>query len=193
MKKFLAAVGLMAGFIVLAGSAKAATTQSLLLKVTATGNKSLTLSTGTYDFGSVALGVNGTVTSSVTVSNNGTIPETFGMRISAGDSAAIPWTVVAGNVAVGNDTFHLKAAFNDGLSNPVAAGFDTTTGTEDDVRQQAGADVATATAFYASGATNGVGVIPATARGLYFDLDMPATSSSATGTLHTFTVEVSAN
>jgi hypothetical protein len=181
----------MAGLVMLAGHVMAATTATVVLRITPTGTKSVTLDVATVDFGSVPLASSNTVAnlspSSVTVTNNGQIVETFGLRISVADPN---WTDAAGtvNTLTLMDQYNLRALFN-GATQPAPGAFGGAVATHD-VRTGA-AVLATGTVF--AGTQTGLNVPPSgtNTRGLWFRWDMPGYSSVATQ--RQVTVEVSAN
>jgi len=185
MKKFLAVIVAMAGVIVLASTAKAALTGSVVLSVTPTGTKSILLDKAAMNLGSVAYGLTGISGSSVTVTNDGPIPETFGLRITA---EAGDWANQPGSATLAVDQYNLRALFN-GVTVPVKTDFGAAV-TTNDVRT--GAVVLAAVGGAYAGTENGVGVIPAAHRGLWFRMDLPPTTAHVPA-VQNVTVEVSAN
>jgi hypothetical protein len=127
MKKLLVGLLFLGSLGVFLGTAQAATTADLLLTVTPNGTKSLTLSTGTLALGTLSLASVDNISSSVTVTNNGTIPENLGLRIKTADAV---WS--SGGAAAPN-VYNLRALFN--TPTPVAGDF----GANDDVLTQGGA------------------------------------------------------
>ena len=188
MKKLLA---IMFGLAGLAGTATAALTANIVLKVLPTGTKSISVSTGAVDFGSIALGTRAAAAnvsgSSVTVTNIGNIVTTLGLRVSTADGT---WTDVAGTTSLVSvmDQYNLRALFN-GNTAPAAGAFGAAVVTND---IRAGAAVLASGSVYA-GAETGLNVPPSgpTTRGLWFRWDMPDFSS--VDTQRQVTVEVSAN
>jgi hypothetical protein len=181
-KKIIATFAFLGG-IGLVATVEAAPTASIVLQVTPVGTKSVAVSAASYDFGSLALAsVNNIMASSITVTNDGTIVETLGLRISAADAA---W---ASGAVAGADTYNLRALFN-GNTVPVAGDF----AANDDVVTQVAPVLATTPGAIYSGTEN-AGTVPPVAsntRGLWFKLNMP--TSSTVSTIRSFTVEVSAN
>lgn len=168
MKKFLAMTGLTMGLFTMAGTAMAVNPASLVLRVTPGVTRDVVLSTGLVNMGTLNLGtVNNITASSVTVTNGGTsnVSETFALRINGGVTV---WTAGA---AAGADIYHLRAIFN-AATVPVTANF----GPEDDMTTTSTASSAT---VYSNGVETGVSVPVNGARGLWFKLDLPTTSSSA--------------
>ncbi|MBK8575549.1 MAG: hypothetical protein IPN90_07700 [Elusimicrobia bacterium] len=78
MKKILTGLLVLGSLMLFGSGVKAATTADLILTVTPNGTKSLTLSTGTLALGTLTLGSVNNVSSSVTVTNNGTVPRNVG-------------------------------------------------------------------------------------------------------------------
>jgi hypothetical protein len=168
MKKFLAAVGLMTGLMVLAGTAMAANPATFTLRVTPGVTRDVTLSSALYDFGTISIGGSTITPTAVTVTNSGNVTETFALRT----SNSANW---APGAAAGADVFHLSALFHSSL--PVAGNF----GAEDDVLNVAapGTLADNATVYTISGAYNGAGVNATSSRDLYFKLDMPTSTTSS--------------
>jgi hypothetical protein len=165
MKK-LTMMAMAAGLFVLATEAMAANPATMVLRVTPGVTRDVTLSTGVVDFGTLNLGTtNNIFSTSVTVTNNGNITSTFALRT----SNSANWTAGA---AAGADVFNLRAIFN-GNTAAVAANF----GAEDDLTTTSTASSAT---VYSNGVQSGLNVPAAGARGLWFRLNMPTSSSVAT-------------
>lgn len=179
MKKLLVGIIFLGSLGVFLGTAQAATTADLLLTVTPNGTKSLTLSTGTLALSTLNLASVNNISSSVTVTNNGTIPENLGLRIKTADG------VWSSGGSAGADTYNLRALFNS--SAPGAGSF----AANDDILTQGSAVLATGAGGVYSGDQDGSVFNPSTTRGLWFKIDMPTTSTIATQ--RSFTVEVSAN
>ena len=179
MKKLLVGLLVMSSLGVFLGTAQAATTADLQITVTPNGTKSLTLSTGTLAMGPLSLASVDNISSSVTVTNNGTIPEVLGLRIKTADG------VWSSGAAAGADTYNLRALFN--TPTPVAGDFDA----DDDVLTQGSPEVATGVGGVYSGDQDGSVFNAGASLGLWFKLDMP--TSSTVATQRSFTVEVSAN
>ncbi|MBK8575547.1 MAG: hypothetical protein IPN90_07690 [Elusimicrobia bacterium] len=179
MKKTLTGLLVLGSLMLFGSGVKAATTADLILTVTPNGTKSLTLSTGTLALGTLTLGSVNNVSSSVTVTNNGTVPETLGLRIKTADGV---WT---SSSTVGADRYNLRALFNSVA--PAAGNFLA----NDDVVTQGSAVLATGVGAVYSGDQDGSVFNATTTRGLWFKIDMP--TSSTIMTLRSFTVEVSAN
>ncbi len=181
MKKLMKAL-LMMGAVMMAGAAMAASTDTVVLTVTPTGTKSLSIDRVSYDFGALNLGTTGNISSSSTVTNDGTLAATWAMRVSVDDGVWVASTTV------GADRYALYSLLN--AAAPVSADFNSGGGF-DDVVVSAGAGlgrVSTGTNY--SGTQSGVGVLAGSTRGLWFRLDMPTSSSVATQ--RSFTVEVEA-
>lgn len=166
MKKLLAVMGMAVGLLAMAGSAMAANPASLVLRVTPGVTRDVTLSTGVVTFGTLALGTtNNIFGTSVTVTNSGNVTSTFALRT----TNSLNWTAGA---AAGADVFNLRAIFN-GATVAVAANF----GAEDDLT---GTSTASSATVYSNGVQTGLGVPAAAARGLWFKLNMPTSSSVST-------------
>jgi hypothetical protein len=179
MKKQLVGLLVLGCIGVFVGSAKAAATADLILTVTPNGTKSITLSTGTLALGTLNLASTNNLSSSVTVTNNGTLQCTLGLRIKTADAV---WT---SSSTVGADRYNVRALFNSAA--PVAGDF----AANDDLVTQGSAVLATGVGAVYSGTQDGQSFVAGTTRGLWFKMDMPTTST--VGTLRSFTVEVSAN
>lgn len=179
MKKHWTWLLFLGSWMVLVGTARAATTGDLLITVTPNGTKNITLSTGTLALGPLNLASVDNISSSVTVTNNGDVPEAIGLRIKTADG------VWSSGPAAGPNTYNLRALFN--TPTPVAGDFDA----DDDVLTQGSPEVATGVGGVYSGDQSGAALDPADTRGLWFKIDMPTTSTVATQ--RSFTVEVSAN
>ena len=179
MKKSTPGLLLLGSLVLFVTGVRAATTADLQITVTPNGTKSLTLSTGTLAMGALSLASVDNISSSVTVTNNGTIPEVLGLRIKTADG------VWSSGAAAGPNTYNLRALFN--TPTPVAGDF----GADDDVLTQGSPVTATGTGGVYSGDQDGSVFNASTTRGLWFKLDMPTTSTVATQ--RSFTVKVSAN
>ncbi len=179
MKKQLVGLLVLGCIGVFVGSAKAAATEDLILTVTPNGTKSITLSTGTLALGTLNLASTDNISSSVTVTNNGTLQCALGLRIKTADGV---WSSGASAAA---NTYNLRALFNS--ATPVAGDF----AANDDVLTQGGAELSTGVGGVYSGDQNGSVFASSDTRGLWFKMDMPLTST--VGTQRSFTVEVSAN
>jgi hypothetical protein len=166
MKKLLAMIGVAMGLSFLTTEALAANPATLVLRVTPGVTRDVTVSTGVVAYGSLALGsTNNIFGTSVTVTNSGNVTSTFALRT----SNSANWTAGA---AAGADVFNLRAIFN-GATAAVAANF----GAEDDLTTTSTASSAT---VYSNGVQTGVGVPASGARGLWFKLNMPTSSSVST-------------
>lgn len=182
MKTYMKAM-LMFGTLVVAGSAMAAVTDTIILTVTPVGTKSVAITENTYDFGSLNLGTTGNINaSSITVTNDGTILESYALRISAADGV---WTHSA-DMTPGSNEYVLTALFN-GSTAPGSGAFNGAGGTDDLVTTSQALSTGT---NYSNGVETGVGVVPLATRGLWFRLDMP--TSSTVATQRSFTVEIEA-
>jgi hypothetical protein len=179
MKKFITGLLFLGSLMLFVTGVRAATTADLQITVTPNGTKSLTLSTGTLAMGALSLASVDNISSSVTVTNNGTLPETLGLRIKTADG------VWSSGAAAAPDVYNLRALFN--TVAPIAGDF----AANDDVVTQGSPDLATGAGGVFSGDQDGSVFNPSTTRGLWFKLDMPTTSTVATQ--RSFTVEVSAN
>jgi hypothetical protein len=179
MKKLLTGVLVFGSLMAFVSGAKAALTQDLTITVTPNGTKSVSLSGATLDFGTLNLASTNNISSSVTVTNDGNVPEAFGLRIKTADSVWSSGASAAPNV------YNLRALFNSSL--PVAGDFLA----NDDVVTQGSAVVATGAGSIYSGNQDASVVDPATDRGLWFKLDMPTTTTIISE--RSFVVEVSAN
>ncbi len=174
MKKFLAVVGLM----MMAGGAMAATSANLVLNVTPTGTKSVTLSTGTINASLNVAQANNIISTGVVVNNAGNVPATYQLVV-----ASPLWTVAG---AAGVDTIHMQAEFNSAVPGSApfgsAANYDLTTSNK----------TSTASVFF--GNQSGLNVAPAANVSLWFDIDMPtALSSPASNSTQALTVTVTAS
>jgi hypothetical protein len=161
MKKILAVV---AGVMAISAMSYAANPASLILRVTPSVTRDVTLSTALIDLGSQALGATNIISTGVTVTNSGNVTSTLALR--ATNSAN--WAPAA---AAGADAFNLRAIFN-GVTAPAAAEF----AADDDMTTVSQASTA---ARFSDGTESGVSVAAAATRSLYFKLDMPTSSSSA--------------
>ena len=179
MKKYWTWLLLLGSLTVFLGTARAATTGDLLITVTPNGTKNITLSTGTLALGALSLASVDNISSSVTVTNNGDVPEAIGLRIKTADG------VWSSGAAAGPNTYNLRALFN--TPTPVAGDF----GADDDVLTKGSPVVATGNGGVYSGDQDGAVFGASTTRGLWFKNDTPTTSTVATQ--RSFTVEVSAN
>jgi hypothetical protein len=179
MKKILVGVLAFGSLLLFVSGAKAALTQDLTITVTPNGTKSVSLSGATLDFGTLNLASTNNISSSVTVTNDGNVPEAFGLRIKTADGVWASGSSAAPNV------YNLRALFNSSL--PVAGDFLV----NDDVLTQGSAVVATGAGLIYSGNQDASVVDPATDRGLWFKLDMPTTTTIMSQ--RSFVVEVSAN
>jgi hypothetical protein len=180
MKKAMKAL-LAMGSMMMAVSGMAAVTADLTITVTPVGTKSVALSQASLDFGSLNVATVDNISSSVTVTNDGNIVESLGLRIKTADG------VWSSGAAAGADMYNLRALFNSAL--PLNTDF----AANDDVVTQALPVVATGLGGVYSGNQNALAVPAAGAntRGLWFKLDMPTTTTVST--VRTFVVEVSAN
>lgn len=179
MKKMLTWLLVLGSMAFILRSAHAAPTADLLITVTPNGSKSLTLSTGTLALGTLNLASVDNISSSVTVTNDGTVSEALGLRIKTADG------VWSSGGAAGPNTYNLRALLNS--SAPGAGSFLA----NDDVLTQGSAVIATGVGGVYSGDQSGAVFDAAETRGLWFKIDMPTTSTVATQ--RSFTVEVSAN
>lgn len=180
MRKLTKGLLTLGALVMAAGAAMAAVTDTVVLTVTPVGTKSVLIDLASYDFGSLNLNTTGNLSSSATVTNDGTIVTTYGVRISAADGV---WTAATGAQAPAADRYKLMALFNDSVTPPVSGDFDTT---NDAVTT---AQVDATGAIYAGNQT-GVGVTVGSTRGLWFRLDTP--TSSSVSTQRSFTVELEA-
>lgn len=175
------------GVMMMAGAgAMAAVTDTVVLTVTPTGTKSVSIDRAAYDFGALVLATNDNLSSSATVTNDGNIVSTWALRVSANDGV---WTAATGVQAPAADRYKLMALFDDpGVGGaPVTANFDTT----NDVVVSAGAGLGTlSSATNYAGDQSGEAVTVGATRGLWFRLDMP--TSSSVSTQRSFTVEIEA-
>jgi hypothetical protein len=178
MKNAMRKLMMLGVFTMAAGGAMAALTDTVVLTVTPVGNKSVSIDLANFDFGNLNLGTTGNLSSSATVTNDGNIVSTWGVRISAADGV---WTADA--AAAGADQYLLMALFNDSVTPPVSGDF---TAANDNVTT-AQVD-ASATAY--AGNQSGLSVPVSGTRGLWFRLDMP--TSSSVSTQRSFTVEIEA-
>lgn len=178
MKKMMRKLMMMGVAMLATGGAMAALTDTVVLTVTPTGTKSVSIDLASFDFGSLALGTTGNLSSSATVTNDGNIVSTWGVRISASNGV---WT--ADTAAVGADQYLLMALFNDSVTPPVSGDF---AAANDNVTV---AQVDSSATAYA-GNQSGLNVPVSGTRGLWFRLDMP--TSSSVSTQRSFTVEIEA-
>jgi hypothetical protein len=183
MKKFLAALGIISSIAFVASDLMAANPANILVRVTPVGTRDITLSTGTLDLGSVAIGGSTVSVSGVGIENSGNISQSYRLNIDTAGGTGTTWTPAA---AAGADQFALFALFNGGTQ-PVPGAF----GAEDIVL--AGTTDSTAT-VYSNGVESGLNVSPAAAsddRTLWLRMDMP-TSSTSTNLEEQFHVVVTA-
>ncbi|MEW6556790.1 MAG: fibronectin type III domain-containing protein [Elusimicrobiota bacterium] len=140
---------------------------------------SISTPVGGYNFGEVALGastqsVAGVSGSSITVTNNGNIPENFAIKCETG-TAGTPWSTTG--TAADDDIFILKAAFHS-TSQPAFTAFGTedivSSGTYKTSQTQAGGG-----RFTIDGTEDGVSVPVDDTIDLWLRLDMPTTSGTA--------------
>ena len=178
MKNAMRKLMMLGVFTLAAGGAMAASTDTVTLTVTPTGTKSVSIDLANFDFGALPLATNNNLSSSATVTNDGNIVSTWGVRISNPDPV---WT--AHTSAVGADQYLLMALFNDSVTPPASGDF---TAANDNVTT-AQVD-ASATAY--AGNQSGLNVPVGGTRGLWFRLDMP--TSSSVSTQRSFTVEIEA-
>lgn len=176
MKKVLAAM-----MLVTAVASAALAVDTITLTVTPNGTREVLIVEPSYDFGAaVNLGSTDNIATSVaTVISTGTFPCNFALSISAADPV---WTAGANRAAVAQNVYHLMGIFNSVA--PGAAAF-TSTGADAITLAQ----VTSSAANYAGDET-GVNVAPGATRHLWFNLDMP-TSTTVT-TQRTFVVELEA-
>ncbi len=180
MKKLLTGLLMLGGIGMWAVSSHAALTADLTITVTPTGTKSVALSQATLAYGSLSVNSTNNISSSVTVTNDGNIAETFGMHVT---SVGGIWSLGG---AAGNDIINLRAIFNAAVT-PLAAEF----AADDDLTL---AHQASTGAVFSDGTETGDSVSPVSGsngRGLWFKLDMP-TMSSVTA-LQSIVVRVTAN
>lgn len=175
MKKVIAAM-----MIVMGMASAVLAVDTITLTVTPNGTREVAITEASYDFGSLTLGTTGNVATSVaTVTSTGTLPCTYGLRISTLDPV---WTAGANRAAVAQNVYNLMAIFNSVAPLDAAfvnTGADTITGTQ----------VLASAANY-SGDETGVNVVPGAVRHLWFNLDMPA--STTVTTQRSFVVELEA-
>jgi len=103
MKKFLLA--LLLG--VCAAQVQAAVSDSIIVRVTASGTKGVSIDVPEIDLGVRSVGANNVIsTVPITVTNTGTVSSSWGLRV---DNAGTAWSV--GNSA-GPNTYSMQAVFN---------------------------------------------------------------------------------
>lgn len=171
MKKFLAVVAVMTGFIIMAGKALAANPETLILRVTPGVTRDVLLSSNLYDFGSVNLGASTVTVSAITVSHGplSNVASSYALRT----TGSANWTP---DTAAGTNAFNLRALFNATQPNP--ADFLANDDVDDDTIVPG--DTADNAAVYTiSGAYNGQSVAVGGNRDLWFMLNMPTISGSS--------------
>lgn len=186
MKNTMRKLMLMGVMMLAAGGAMAALTDTVVLTVTPTGTKSVSIDLANFDFGPLVLGTTDNLSSSATVTNDGNIVSTWALRISANDGT---WTAATGAQSPAADRYKLMALFDDPAVGgaPVTGNFDTTNDVV--VSAAAGAGTLSSATVY-SGDQTGESVTVGGTRGLWFRLDMP--TSSSVSTQRSFTVEIEA-
>jgi hypothetical protein len=130
---------------------------------------SVDISSSNYDFGFFTQSTQAVSTSTIRVTNNGTLPSTWSLA-AATTTTGSPWAMTAGSP--GPDRVSLSAGFH--ASRPARALF----GPED--RMVPLAQVSSATAFSIDGTQTGAAVPPTGERNLWMLLETP-TSSSVSG------------
>lgn len=172
MKKFLAALSILAGIGIIATEARAAISDTILVRVTPVGTRDVTInSPAEIDFGSVAIGGSTVAVTGIDVENSGNISQSYQLNLDLLGGTGTAWTAGA---AAGTDQFALFAVFN-GATQPLPAAF----GAEDNVLTGAANSTAT---VYSNGVETGVNVSPVAAsdnRTLWLRMDMPTFSNSA--------------
>lgn len=179
MKKLIAVALFLGSLAVFVGNVRAAPTADLTITVTPNGTKSVSLSAATLDLGTLNVASVNNISSSITVTNDGNVPEAFGLRIKTADATWSSGSAAAANV------YNLRALFNSAA--PIAGDFLA----NDDVVTQGSPVVATGVGAVYSGNQDASVVNAAATRGLWFKLDMPTTTTVVTQ--RSFVVEVSAN
>jgi hypothetical protein len=182
MKKLLAGILVLGSLVAVGTTVRAGLTADLTITVTPAGIKSVALSQASLDLGALTLNTVDNVSSSVTVTNDGNIVETLGLRVKTAD---LNWTSTD-TAHVGADLYNLRALFNTAPA-PAPAAF----AANDDLATQLAPVLATGVGGVFSGDQDGSAVNALATRGLWFKMDMP-TSSTVAG-VRTFVVEVSAN
>jgi hypothetical protein len=177
-KKTLAVLALVVGMGSL-GNLWAATTDTIILRVTPLGTKDVTITDTEYNFGTVAMGATTISTRGIVVTHSGSISQGYGLHISATNGV---WTA---STAAGPNIYNLRALFNSNASGTFAADDNVLTGSSVS---------ATGLGLVYSGDQNAsvaaAAVVPGTTRDLWFRLAMP--TSTLDGAERTFTVMVSA-
>jgi hypothetical protein len=171
MKKSMK-MGLFAGLLMLTGKVWAINPDTLLIRVTPTGTRSVAISATEYDFSNQALGTSTMSLTAVDVENDGSLPNTYSLQLNLAGGTGTSWTDGA---APGDDVFSIYALFNAAQPASLAAfgGNDIIASASDTLSTNVAGGV-----FL--GDQSGVNVAPGTAvdnRNLWLRLDMPTTSS----------------
>jgi len=133
----------------------------------------ISISTDTYNFGGVSLGVSTHTVSVITVTNNGNISEDFGLSCATTTAGGSPWYPgLVGESSDYLDRFILRGVFN--ATEAATGDF----GSEDTIEQNIRWSQATST-FTITGSYTGVNVQVNDNRNIWFRLDLPATSSTS--------------
>lgn len=162
-KSLLLALALLAGLSL----AKAATSDTLIIKVTPTGTKGVSIDVPEIDFGNRSIGADNIIsTVPISVQNTGNLASSWGLRV---ENTGTSWAV---SNSAGVNTYSLQAIFNS--VQPAAGDFNIV---EDNLGL---ADKQCINVGTFGGDENCLNVAPGGVRHLWLNLDMP-TSSSATG------------
>jgi len=148
---------------------------------------SVSVSPSTWAVGTVAMGTNqiSTAGNKITVTNNGTVAETFTLTISNEDDRT-EWTHSPSKSGAGDRIYVLSGIFCAGTDSPVNGSFNQTA--DDDVLITTEQNATASQFAYAEGTTNGVAVPAGSGRSLWLSLDTP--TAGAGGIEHKITVRV---
>jgi hypothetical protein len=130
--------------------------------------RSVAVTGGPYLFGSLGVGVSSHSATVITVTNDGTLANTYSLS-AATTTAGSPWTILSAG-PTGNDSVVVYGAFHG--TRPLLANF----GPEDVLTNVA--QTSNGTKYSINGTQTGVAVAVGASRSAWFRLDMPATSST---------------
>jgi hypothetical protein len=172
MKKLTAWFGLVAGLMFVGGMVSAATTDTLLIRVTPNGTRSVAIAATEYNFNTQDLGTSTMSATAVDVENDGSLPNTYSLQLNLAGGTGTTWSDAA---APGEDAFSIYALFN-AAQPALMADF----GANDRILSASDTLSTAVAGGVFLGNQSGVNVSPAAAndnRNLWLRLDMPTTSS----------------